>query len=284
MKTIVTGSSGFVGKRLVKQLLAAGHTVTPLDIAEGIDLTLPEQLAGIPAFDCAFHLAARTFVPDSFKNPFDFYFSNVVSTLNMLELCRRHNARFVFTSSYVYGPPQYLPVDEGHPVAAHNPYAQTKLIGEDLCRAYWRDFSVSSCILRPFNIYGPDQKGDFLIPSIIQQAKQGRIVLKDPRPRRDFIYVDDVVTAYLTCMKYDGAGVEVFNVGSGRSVAVTEVARTIAKQFPSVEIAFTGEERPNEVLDTVADITKARKLLNWNPCTSLEQGIQGCFQSSRHSP
>jgi UDP-glucose 4-epimerase len=279
LKTIVTGSSGFVGKRLVERLRAAGHEVISLDIAEGIDLTRREQLAGIPGFDCAFHLAARTFVPDSFKNPFDFYFSNVVSTLNMLELCRRHKARFVYTSSYVYGPPQYLPVDEKHPVAAHNPYAQTKLIGEDLCHAYWRDFSVSACILRPFNIYGPDQKGDFLIPSIIKQARQGRIILKDPRPRRDFIYVDDVVNAYLACMERGGTGVEVFNVGSGRSVTVAEVVRIVAKHFPSVEAVFTGEERPNEVLDTVADITKARNLLNWKLGFSFEQGIQQCLQT-----
>lgn len=276
MKTVVTGSSGFVGKRLVERLRSAGHEVIPLDIAEGIDLTCREQVADIPAFDCAFHLAARTFVPDAFKNPYDFYFSNVVSTLNMLELCRKHKAKFVYTSSYVYGPPQYLPIDEQHPVVSHNPYAQSKLIGEDLCRAYWRDFSVSSCILRPFNIYGPGQKGDFLIPSIIQQARKGRIVLKDPRPRRDFIYVDDVVSAYLACMQYSSAGVEVFNIGSGESIPVTEVSRTIAKQFSAVEVVFTGEQRPNEVLDTVADITKARNLLNWNPEVFFKKGIQYC--------
>jgi len=278
MKTVVTGSSGFVGRRLVQRLNVAGHEVIPLDLAEGVDLTRREQIADLPAFDCAFHLAARTFVPDSFKNPFDFYFSNVVSTLNMLDLCRRHGAKFVYTSSYVYGPPQYLPVDEQHPVTAHNPYAQTKLIGEELCRAYWRDFSVPCCILRPFNIYGPDQKGDFLIPSIVQQARQGRIVLKDPRPRRDFVYVDDVVSAYLACMEHDVTGVEVFNIGSGVSVSIEEIIRLVGKELPDVETRFTGEQRLNEVLDTVADVRKARNVLHWAPETSFEKGFQNCLK------
>jgi UDP-glucose 4-epimerase len=278
MKTVVTGSSGLVGRRLVQRLADAGHQVISLDITEGVDLSRREQLENIPAFDCAFHLAARTFVPDSFKDPAGFYFSNVISTLNMLELCRRHKAKFIYTSSYVYGPPQYLPVDEKHPVAAHNPYAQTKLIGEDLCHAYWRDFSVPACILRPFNIYGPGQQGDFLIPSVIRQARQGRIILKDFRPKRDFVYVDDVVEAYLACLNLKEPGVNVFNIGSGQSVSVEEVVRAVVSYFPSVETVFTGEERLNEVLDTVADITKAASLLRWAPAVSLDEGLKRCLE------
>lgn len=277
MKTVVTGSSGFVGKRLVQRLASVGHKVISLDITEGVDLSHWKQIAEIPAFDCAFHLAARTFVPDSFNNPLDFYFANVVSTLNMLELCRRHKARFVYASSYVYGPPQYLPIDEKHPVVAHNPYAQTKLIGEDLCRAYWRDFAVSSCIVRPFNIYGPEQNGCFLIPSIIQQARQGKIVLKDPRPRRDFIYIDDAVDAYIACLSFCEPGVAIFNIGSGQSFSVEDVVRAVAEPLGCDNITFLNEYRLNEVLDTVADIAKARKAISWIPKVSFEEGIQHCI-------
>jgi len=277
MNIAVTGSSGFVGRRLVSRLEQAGHQVVALDIASGVDLTNWEQVKRTPAVDYVFHLAARTFVPAAFEDPQSFYHTNLISTLNTLELCRRNSARFIYASSYVYGAPQYLPVDEQHPTGAHNPYAQSKLMGEELCQAYWRDFSISSCILRPFNIYGSGQPESFLIPEIIQKARAGSVCLKDSRPKRDFVYVDDVVDAYMACLNFSKPGLETFNIGSGESVSVEEVARTIAKLLGCDDISFLGEHRPNEVLDTVADITKAREILNWEPAISLEQGIKRCL-------
>jgi len=277
MNIAVTGSAGFVGRRLVKRLEQAGHQVVALDIASGVDLTNWEQVKQTSAVDHVFHLAARTFVPAAFEDPQSFYHTNLISTLNALELCRRDSARFVYASSYVYGKPQYLPVDEQHPTGAHNPYAQSKLMGEELCRAYWRDFSVSSCILRPFNIYGPGQPDSFLIPEIIQKARAGSVCLKDSRPKRDFIYVDDVVAAYMACLDFPEKGVETFNIGSGESISVEEVAWAIAKQLGCDDVSFLGEQRPNEVLDTVADITKAGELLNWVPRFSFREGIQSCL-------
>ncbi|MDP6381491.1 MAG: SDR family oxidoreductase, partial [Phycisphaerae bacterium] len=211
LKIAVTGSSGFVGSALVRKLAEVGAEVIEVDLAGGIDITDWTQVKNLPRFDVLMHLAAKTFVPDSYENPRDFYFTNVVSTMNVLELCRQREARMVFTSSYVYGRPRRLPIDESHPLAAFNPYAQTKLIGEALCEGYHRDFDLRIVILRPFNIYGPKQSGPFLIPTIINQAESGKIVLKDPDPRRDLLYRDDVVNAYVRAAEYTRAPFEVFN-------------------------------------------------------------------------
>jgi len=276
MNIAVPGSSGFVGRRLVNRLERAGHQVVALDIESGVDLTNWEQVKQTATVDHVFHLAARTFVPASFEDPQSFYHTNLISTLNALEVCRRDSAPFVYASSYVYGEPQYLPVDEKHPVSAHNPYAQSKLMGEALCHAYWRDFSVSSCILRPFNIYGPGQSATFLIPEIIQKARAGSVCLKDSRPKRDFVFVDDVIEAYMACLSFSEEGVEVFNIGSGESVSVEEVAQTIATALGCDDISFSGEHRLNEILDTVADVTKARRLLSWESRMNFHDGLE-CY-------
>lgn len=278
MNIAVTGSSGFVGRRLVQRFEVMGHRVIALDIASGVDLTDWEQVKQTPSVDYVFHLAARTFVPAAFKDPQPFYYTNLISTLNALELCRRDSARFIYASSYVYGSPQYLPVDEQHPTGAHNPYAQSKLMGEELCHAYWRDFSVPSCILRPFNIYGPGQPDSFLIPEIIRKAQEGAIHLKDGRPRRDFVFVEDVVSAYIACIGLGSDGVDTFNIGSGESFSVEEVAQFVAEDLDCGDVSFSEEQRLNEVLETVANIEKANSLLGWMPNVSFRQGLRACIQ------
>ena len=197
MRVAVTGSGGFLGKHLINQLNSSGHDIIEVDLIKGFDITDWESISSISGFDVLVHLAALSFVPKAFENPAEFYRTNVIGTLNALELCRLNNARIIFTSSYVYGAPDYLPIDERHPLKAFNPYAQSKLMGEDLCKAYHRDFDVPVCIFRPFNIYGSGQASHFLIPLILNQAKVGKVQLKDPRPKRDFIHINDVVSAYL---------------------------------------------------------------------------------------
>lgn len=271
---VVTGSSGFVGQRLVKALAEKGAKVVELDVKDGVDLTDWNHVSKIGSFDLLFHLAAKTFVPDSYQNPRDFYYTNIIGTLNILELCRIHKAKIVFASSYVYGNPEYLPVDENHPIDAFNPYAQTKIVGEQLCEGYHRDFGVPVVILRPFNIYGTGQNENFLIPSIIKQAKSGLILLKDPDPKRDMLFVDDVVDAYMKAAEYDQNDCDVFNIGSGKSYSVREIVDNVVGFFDhEIDVKFSGEKRKNEVLDTIADISKAKNLLNWEPKTDLRDGL-----------
>ncbi len=270
----ITGSSGFVGSALKKQLVKLNYEICEIDITDGFDLTDWESISGIDHFDLLIHLAAKSYVPDSFSNPVEFYKTNVIGTLHALELCRKHNARIIYTSSYVYGNPQYLPINEEHPVNAFNPYAQSKLMGENLCKAYHRDFNIPVIVLRPFNIYGKGQNDQFLIPMIISQAKKGKINLKDSRPKRDFIYIEDIVNAYIKSIEYTSSTFEIFNIGSGKSTSIQELTSIISKFYQNLsKITFSEKQRKNEVLETIADISKANRLLNWFPKYSIEEGI-----------
>ena len=285
MKTIaVTGSSGFIGSRVVLKLKELELDVIELDILSGIDLTDWKQAQSTQRFDVLFHLAARSFVPDSYRYPRNYYYTNIVNTINALELCRIHEAKMIFVSSYVYGIPQYLPIDEKHPISALNPYAQSKIIGEQLCRGYNRDFGVKVIILRPFNIYGAGQSGNFLVPTIIEQAKSGKIKLQDPNPKRDMVYIDDVIDIFSKMIDYE-SDYDIFNIGSGVSYSVREIADIVCDLYGGkISVEYEGQERKNEVMETIADINKVRKLLDWAPRISIQQGLSEmvismkCFQ------
>ena len=144
MKVAVAGSDGFVGKKVCEQLKAKGHDVVKIDITRGFDLCDNSIIDKINQIDCFIHLANLVYVPDSYVEPGKYYRINYLTTLNALEICRKYNARLVYASSYIYGPPQYLPVNEDHPVCPFNPYAQTKVICEKLCEGYHRDFKVKT--------------------------------------------------------------------------------------------------------------------------------------------
>ena len=275
MKIALTGSDGFIGTHLLKHLYGLNHDVIEIDLALGYDISDWESISSIKDFDVLIHLAAKSFVPEAFNKPIEFYRTNVLGTLNALELCRLNNAKMIFISSYVYGDPEYLPIDEAHPTKAFNPYAQSKLIGEDLCKAYFRDYGVTSCIFRPFNIYGPRQAEHYLIPLIIKQARTGKIALKDPRPKRDFIYIDDVVNAIGKSLELKLEGVEIFNLGSGVSTSISEIIYVLQKLLDrNLDVQFTNERRKGEVLETIADLNKIKSILGWNPRFNLLNGLQ----------
>ncbi len=280
MRVVVTGSHGFVGAHLTRRLSELGFDTVPLDMRDGHDLCNWENVRRMAPFDAMIHLAARTFIPESYERPRDFYHTNVVSTLHALELCRLHGARMILASSYVYGEPQRLPIDESHPVVALNPYAQSKIMAEDLCRGYHRDFDLPVMILRPFNIYGAGQQQNLLIGSILKQVHNGRIVLKDSRPKRDLLHISDLVAAYVSALNYQTKSLETFNIGFGESHSIKCIAETIAAACGGdIEVSFTGERRKREILDTVADITKAETELGWKPRIPFEQGIASlCLQ------
>jgi nucleoside-diphosphate-sugar epimerase len=273
---LVTGSQGFVGRALVRRLKDAGHSVVGLDIADGADVTRRETFREVGPAQAVVHLAARTYVPDSFADPAGFYRTNVLGTLNVLEWGRRHQARVVLAGTYVYGEPHYRPIDERHPLAPHSPYTASKLLAEELCRGYHRDHGLKVVVLRVFNIYGPGQRSEFLVPRILEGLKHGTVVLGDPDSRRDFLHLDDAVEAYVRAASYAASDFEVFNIGSGRSLSVRELAGLAVKAWGKpVEVLFGESRRRDEISDTRADIRKAETLLGWSPRIPIESGLAG---------
>ena len=275
---LVTGATGFVGKPLVARLGQRGDIVHNFARSLGNDLL--DKRAFIPflgkGIDVVFHLAGLTFIPDSWSNPAEFYAVNTLGTQHVLDFCRATHARHIFVSAYVYGIPQYLPMDELHPVSPNNPYAHSKWFAEELCRFYALEMGVKSVILRPFNLYGPGQGDHFLIPTIVRQMQKGEeIVVRDDAPRRDYLHVSDFVNACVLSLECRDFSFRIFNVGAGYSLSVREIIET-AIRAAGMELNWrsTGEVRQNEIPDTVADCTAIKNALSWLPRLSLTEGIQ----------
>src|SRR5271166_3274162 len=164
---LVTGATGFLGRHLVVALESRGRAVRQHSSADGDIASCSLPMDGVSH---VFHLAAKSYVPESWQNPPAFYHTNVMGTVNVLEHCRQNHAALTLISSYVYGQPQRLPIAEDQPLVAANPYAHTKILAEETARFYEQRFGITLLIVRPFNIYGPGQRGSFLIPSIVRQV------------------------------------------------------------------------------------------------------------------
>ena len=281
-RILVTGNGGFIGKNLVEGLKNEDVEVVPLTDQNGrrIDVRNWQKIEEIDGIDGVYHLAAVTYVPFSFKNPRETYDVNVLGTLNMLELCRlRDVEKIVLVSSYVYGQPQYLPIDEGHTVYPANPYSRSKVLCESLCKAYYEDYGLKCVILRAFNIYGETQSNDFLIPTILEQITRGEIELKDPEPKRDFLYIRDAVEAFIQAGKYDNSDFEIFNIGYGASYSVDEIVKKlIAISGREVAVCYQNKRRKNEIMNVVADIEKAKEKLGWEPKVDIDEGLEIVFK------
>ena len=257
-------------------LKQAGHQVLELSSDDG-DIADPATLVRFNEadIDFVFHLAGRTYVPDAWREPADFQRVNVTGTLNVLELCRIRKIPITYVSAYLYGNPASLPVKETDRIQPNNPYALSKFLAESVCSFYAEHFDVPVTIIRPFNIYGPGQKGHFLIPEIIAQVKAGQpIRLKDITPRRDYIYLDDLVDALVLTLNPE-PGCHVYNIGYGSSLSVTEIVEAIQSVAgTSLPVISENMPRQNEIADVYADIGLAEHELLWQPRHSFEEGIK----------
>jgi len=276
----ITGSTGFIGKYLLKCLESDGHAVRPLDDYVHPRTPISVKRAYPETLDWVLHLGAATSISAAFDDPRGTYRQNVESTQAALDIALNCRARFLYMSSYVYGHPEYLPIDESHPVRALNPYMESKLAGEDICRRFADENGLDVIILRGFTFYGPGQTGPQLIASVLESIEHNKpVVVKDPSPQRDYLFIDDLGRLIDRVIISDKPGVHVYNIGGGKPYRNLDVARMIVTAAGNpVRIEVVGEPRQNDVTVCYAAIDKARDDFGWHPETSLEDGIQACLK------
>lgn len=274
LEILVTGHTGFIGRALAETLRRLGVNWLGVSRSTGHDLTDPAVLDRLPRARTIVHLAGRAAILDSWTDPADFFRANHDTTLHVLEHARRTGAHVLALSSYMYGIPKRLPIDESHPVACRNPYAWSKRAGELLCEAYASDFRVPVTVLRPFNIYGPHQSEIQLVPYLVAQAMAGEAIsLADLQPRRDWLWIDDLVGAMQAVIARRPKDFCVYNVGFGKSFSVREVVDEVIAQLGPRRIDCRNEIRKNEIPDCVCDASRFQRAFGWRPRTSLAEGI-----------
>ena len=201
-----------------------------------------------------------------------------------LEYCRRTKAKLIYVSGYCYGIPETLPISETAPLKPNNPYAFSKSAAEEACRFFFESLQTSVMILRPFNIYGPGQSPDFLIPRIVGQAIDptvAAIVVEDDTPKRDYVHIDDVISAIESLRRNPRPGAT-FNVGSGKSYSIAEVAEMVCKAADvDKPVVSRNNRRVNDIPDVIADITAIRDAIGWSPSVALPDGLRGMVDHAR---
>ena len=307
MKNIlITGGAGFIGSHLVDRLLAEGvWRVTVVDDFNNfydpsikrenvrahlrnsayeiheVDIRDRRKLKEVAAgkrFDCLVHLAARAGVRPSLTQPLLYSETNINGTLNLLELAREHNVKqFVFgSSSSVYGANTKVPFSEDdptwHPIS---PYAATKAAGELLCHTYSHLHGLRCLCLRFFTVYGARQRPDLAIHKFARLISAGKPipVFGDGVTRRDYTYIDDIIAGVRAAIDYDRSDYEVINLGESRTVELRELISLLEKELDQHAVIDRQPLQPGDVPQTFAEITKARRLLGYNPQTQIEMGI-----------
>ncbi len=244
---------------------------------KSINVLEKDQFQNIENVDAIIHLAAKTSTINSINNPYETYYTNIGGTLNLLDFAReREIKKIINISTYVYGKPIYLPIDEKHPINPHTPYNKSKIISENLCKYYSQDYGINIVTLRPFYIYGPLSSTLSFIPSIIQQInKNGNVFLSQENTKRDFLFIDDFINLILKILNKFPNGYNVYNVGYGKSNSLEEIIKIIEKIMNiKTNIHYDKSIRPNDILEMVADITQVTKSFDWKPQIELEEGIR----------
>ena len=303
MRILVTGGAGFIGSHLVERLLADGHNVAILDdfndfydpkikranvsnvekeiAVHDVDLRDAAKIARLfrnAKFNAVFHLAARAGVRPSIQHPQLYYDTNVAGTLHLLEAARSSQVeRFIFaSSSSVYGAAKRVPFsEEEHLTQTLSPYAATKIAGEFLCSTYSHLHNVRIVALRYFTVYGVRQRPDLAIHQFTRKIAAGEAIdqFGDGTTRRDYTYIDDIIQGTMVALKYNGPMFDVFNLGESDTIQLKDLIAAIEKTLGKKAKINLLPEQPGDMALTCADISKARKLLGYDPKTKFEEGL-----------
>lgn len=280
-KLLVTGANGFIGKHLCKRLTENGFIIAdgksrsyqrPLDVTD-----LGQLASACRNVDMVIHLAGRTSIERSLRDPYKTYYINYIGALNLLEASRLTDVkRLINVSTFVYGQPHDIPINEKRRINPHSPYTKSKLLAEMICQYYSCDFDIDVVTLRPFQIYGWGARPDSFIPSVIQQiARKGEVFLNGKNVRRDFLFVDDFVDLIVAILNNFPKGYNVYNVGFGKSHALEKIAKILANLMNkrikiNYEVAYPSPSGTN----MQADITRVSEAFRWKPRVSIEEGLK----------
>ena len=294
IKSVITGGAGFIGSNLTDRLVSIGHKVIVLDnFVSGkrsnlshhnkkdveivnVDISKSKSLDKyFKKADYVFHLAALAQIIPSFKNPKKYFMNNVIGTLNVVKAAKKAKIKKLIyaASSSCYGTPKSFPTSEKDKIDLKHPYAVTKFIGEELVMRYASMFSMPNISFRFFNVYGPrlNISGQYsaVIGNFLSQTKSKKplTVVGDGKQTRDFIHVDDLVNAFIKVIKSKSVN-KIYNLGSGKRTSINTIAKIFGGKKKFIPI------RPGEPKNSVANITKVKKDINWEPKISIEQGIK----------
>jgi UDP-glucuronate 4-epimerase len=303
MKVLVTGGAGFIGSHVCAQLALEGHEVSVLDdfndyydpqikraniaaLGKGVVLRegdirnarFVQDVITEGKFDAIIHLAARAGVRPSVVDPMLYIETNIVGTQNLLDAAHKNGvSQFVFaSSSSVYGLAKVVPFSEDLPLPQTlSPYAATKLAGEQLCGNYAHLYGMPVVCLRFFTVYGPGQRPDLAIHKFTDSIHHGRSIPQygDGSTRRDYTYIDDIVQGVLGALRYKGPAFDIFNLGENQTTTLSELISEIERTLGKKALIERLPEQQGDMPLTSADISKAQRLLGYNPTTKIREGI-----------
>jgi dTDP-glucose 4,6-dehydratase len=301
-KVLITGASGFIGSHTVESALDRGYSVRvflrynstgyvgnlrflgkklkEIEIFWGDIRDYTSVLRAVKGVDYVIHLAAQISVPYSFQNPIDFAMNNVVGTTNILKASVECGiSKFVYTStSEIFGGSDE-PLNEDSLRIPKSPYSASKVGADAMVKSFFYTYNLNTLILRPFNTFGPRQSIRALIPWIIYQGlRSEKVKLGNLEPKRDFTYVKDTVEGILLALEKETEGGDEINLGTGRSFSVMEVVEVVSKVLGKdlkveVEEKFKRPKKA-EVFNLIADNSKAKRFLGWEPRWSFEEGVR----------
>jgi nucleoside-diphosphate-sugar epimerase len=284
-KILVTGYGGFIGCHLCRRLVGEGYSVLGSDLRDAglpsvehrkVDVSDWNSFRGLPdRLDCVIHLAGISSIPRAQEDFIRTYDVNVLGTYNALKYASHAGASFIFaSSSKVYGTPRYVPVDEAHPLAPENTYGRSKAASEELVGAFQAESSGSHTIFRQFNVFGPGQGREFFIPTVLSQLKKSaEVSLGDVSLMRDFLYIDDLIDAYMLVVRGRPIGLNVYNVGGGECVTLRQIVEEAAKICGRKLKLRVDSSRVRPDAKEIYSDNMRLSGLGWKPKTKVGEGL-----------